>query len=989
MFPRYSDITHNSRFEKPLEYVRSFDEDLMTLKPCSQLGKKWLSCEDEVTVRCSNRNPKCQTKVRQGFNNCGLEHKGYDVRVQLPCGHEVLSVCGNGKPTPPKCPFRVHRALPCGHTILTCKSENLECRKKIQKKYSCGHLALVSCGSQSECPQLNFRSLPCGHLVHFRCGTPIPKCWKIMTTVLPCGHSVVRICGQDIPICRICGRTTRLSCGHIVAYDCRKTPPTICTQMVTKILPCKHITTYPCGQKRPECTFTAMIKKKCGHEVLFRCGEDFSSTCTQTIKELLPCHHEVTYRCGQKCPPCKTTITIQRSCGHLVPVTCGSSYLPPTPCAFKCKKMCKRGHLCMRCHKLEDGCPPCKTLVCFTFGNCQHRLEIPCFEGDKESSKFCLKVCNRPRKCNHPCALQCGQHGSGNCPPCEILMKRKRYCGHEIIAFCKVDIDLEKCSEKVNASHLSYCGHHIEIECSKEELLEEDEAVRHCVERCGFYFDPKDGGCGHHCSGTCNLCAKNLFHEQCLEGCSKVLFCGHECTSRCSSTCMPCTSRCKNWCEHGACDHMCSLPCPPCKEPCKYECPHGKCTKECGQICNKVGCREKCQKKLEKCGHSCVGFCGELCPDLCAVCDSDELLKVCYDGRLTIDTTSRFIMLADCGHCIDAESMDRLMTVAVVEGEIVTKRCPLCRDVIRRCRRYSTELTKVRNDMEKVKKLVYGDTLEIRKHQDAISKSMFTLCAYDWKKGRKRDNQSYTLLREKLLAELFQRDACGIVISFKEMPLEVFHTLSFVSKIFVQSLISRKRFMETIPGNFAQHFSTCSNLIIDFLVERPWPLTPFERKALNQEWFRITSMTELLSKLDKSESEIVQRLLLQPRGQAAFMSAFEAINHVGPYDDRAQARFATELACLETALQCQIGISDSERIDILKAFNFSTGRWFKCPNGHVYVVTECGGVTEEGVCNECGAEIGGKNHSVLPTNQLASEMDGATRPLYPTALERQ
>ena len=76
-------------------------------------------------------------------------------------------------------------------------------------------------------------------------------------------------------------------------------------------------------------------------------------------------------------------------------------------------------------------------------------------------------------------------------------------------------------------------------------------------------------------------------------------------------------------------------------------------------------------------------------------------------------------------------------------------------------------------------------------------------------------------------------------------------------------------------------------------------------------------------------------------------------------------------------------------MEIVKAFGPTTGKWFKCPNGHVYIITECGGATQEGVCNECGAAVGGSDHAVLPTNDLATEMDGAIEPLYPTALSRR
>jgi hypothetical protein len=53
------------------------------------------------------------------------------------------------------------------------------------------------------------------------------------------------------------------------------------------------------------------------------------------------------------------------------------------------------------------------------------------------------------------------------------------------------------------------------------------------------------------------------------------------------------------------------------------------------------------------------------------------------------------------------------------------------------------------------------------------------------------------------------------------------------------------------------------------------------------------------------------------------------------------------------------------------------GHWFKCPNGHIYVITECGGANQIGKCNECGALIGGTNHRLLSDNNLAPEMDGA------------
>lgn len=105
-----------------------------------------------------------------------------------------------------------------------------------------------------------------------------------------------------------------------------------------------------------------------------------------------------------------------------------------------------------------------------------------------------------------------------------------------------------------------------------------------------------------------------------------------------------------------------------------------------------------------------------------------------------------------------------------------------------------------------------------------------------------------------------------------------------------------------------------------------------------------------------------------------------------------------------------MGISEVERMEIVKAFNMKQGHWFKCPNGHLYAIGECGGATETATCNECGAAIGqllyftvhiqwihyfifcyigGSNHSLLRTNQFAPEMDGAARPAWDTVMVPQ
>ena len=50
------------------------------------------------------------------------------------------------------------------------------------------------------------------------------------------------------------------------------------------------------------------------------------------------------------------------------------------------------------------------------------------------------------------------------------------------------------------------------------------------------------------------------------------------------------------------------------------------------------------------------------------------------------------------------------------------------------------------------------------------------------------------------------------------------------------------------------------------------------------------------------------------------------------------------------------------------------GHFYKCPNGHPYVIGDCGGATEATVCPECGVQIGGTGHRLAAGNTQHQEL---------------
>jgi hypothetical protein len=100
------------------------------------------------------------------------------------------------------------------------------------------------------------------------------------------------------------------------------------------------------------------------------------------------------------------------------------------------------------------------------------------------------------------------------------------------------------------------------------------------------------------------------------------------------------------------------------------------------------------------------------------------------------------------------------------------------------------------------------------------------------------------------------------------------------------------------------------------------------------------------------------------------------------YTEEFDSKLKNALENLRKVVHSAVQITDAERKEIVHAMGYKQGHWYKCPNGHIYSIGDCGGAMEKSKCNECGAEIGGGSHRLLASNSVATEMDGATRPAW-------
>ncbi|XP_076454225.1 NFX1-type zinc finger-containing protein 1-like [Babylonia areolata] len=599
----------------------------------------------------------------------------------------------------------------------------------------------------------------------------------------------------------------------------------------------------------------------------------------------------------------------------------------------------------------EGGCmKPCKARL-----DCGHVCTRLCHPYDKDHANYtCVKKCERRLNCayGHRCQKLCHQK-CGECQ--ERVQKKMPLCGHMQWMMCsqepmdfkcqeKCDAVLEcghKCGDKCGMRHRCYekvevkllCGHKTQIQCA-------DRHSAVCAQKCDKLLK-----CGHPCVGTCAGCYGGRLHKRCTRGCTRVLVCGHECGDTCSN-CPPCDKPCENRCTHSACQKTCGKLCVPCMEPCVWRCPHYRCKKLCSEPCDRVRCTEPCPKRLA-CEHPCIGLCGEPCPKLCRVCDQDKVTEIFFGTE--DDPDARFVELEDCGHMLEVSGLDQWMTTTTDQQEdsVQLKACPLCKTPIRRHLRYGSIIKTQLHDIETIKRQMLGD--EHKREATLVTLKQTIISELD---------PYYRLLRVEMMETEDQSTLGGLVAVENAMKL-----LDETKKL-------RDKAMKKLHG---------VSLLEGIRQFEEWICTPRlvfgdqEREDAQTEVLRLRHWLALLS-----FKEVQGRYSVPEKETKLLASAVQFMKNGNLYTPKNQEVVTSLLKKLEKLVpKSGLGISTEEKDMVLKAMALSQGHWFKCPNGHIYAIGDCGGAMQESRCPECKANIGGTNHRLLQSNTLASEMDGA------------
>ncbi|XP_069608345.1 NFX1-type zinc finger-containing protein 1 [Ranitomeya imitator] len=615
--------------------------------------------------------------------------------------------------------------------------------------------------------------------------------------------------------------------------------------------------------------------------------------------------------------------------------------VPEGGCTQKCDFRLNCGHVCTRvCHPYdlehkEYQCnKDCQKVLC---GD-GHRCKRKCFE---TCGKCMEKVEKLMPRCGHRQMVPCSISVNDFC--CTVPCSQVLQCGHPCKKLCGEECE-ERCQETTRVQ--LKCGHSQEVLCWQKRDIEFGMPIK-CRQPCRITLS-----CYHTCRGTCDTCFQGRFHDSCRHPCKAILICSHECKEPCTNECPPCKMTCQNRCIHSQCKKKCGEPCAPCMEPCYWRCEHYTCSKLCSEPCDRPPCNVPCPKQL-KCGHPCIGLCGEPCPKKCRECHKDEVNEIFFGFE--DDDDARFVQLEDCGHIFETEGMDKYMNGdhnSEEQTAIKLKVCPKCQTPIRKNLRYGTIINKTLDEIEKVKKMIKG-ALDLQNE----TKNRLLKTLQEMVEIRRNFPDEYSMLKDE--------------IENVETPLRTL--LSLENKILFYKKIA-KLFTNISKVDDGERKALKNRLleIKKWLEKTRTTFTEQELSDLQCEVLRFTYLLDLLIRCKTAKAKITPTIKIEIE---ALRNVLERSKKFTEEDENFVKAKLKELK--ESLPRSGLDISESERKMIVQAMGLQRGHWFKCPNNHVYCITECGGAMQSSTCPECHEVIGGANHHLVPTNRLAPEMDGA------------
>jgi len=350
------------------------------------------------------------------------------------------------------------------------------------------------------------------------------------------------------------------------------------------------------------------------------------------------------------------------------------------------------------------------------------------------------------------------------------------------------------------------------------------------------------------------------------------------------------------------------------------------------------------------------------------------------------------VELADCQHLVHAESMDQWVDQAGNEGVVKLADCPVCKTPVRSTARYNSAVNSHLLNVEKVKAKLRGEeeaetreelVLEMRASVTTELQILGDQNDEDEKEKEKLVDLIKIIQRPENTVSIFQmrnnKEILGFVLALNRLSLILCFIIEEGKVPAKSSAVAAGIDISKMGSELYREIRIFEEKLVSHL-KSGGMFSSQQMKEANNEVSRLQHFMQLYEFCRSREKNSLQFT----SKTAQVINAMRAVvaDIWAPFTE-AQVAVWKELNAELSKSVSGLGVSDVERKEILTAMGLGRGHWYTCPNGHVYAIGDCGGATVESRCPECGERIGGTSHRLLSTNNIATQMDGATRSAYP------
>ena len=349
-------------------------------------------------------------------------------------------------------------------------------------------------------------------------------------------------------------------------------------------------------------------------------------------------------------------------------------------------------------------------------------------------------------------------------------------------------------------------------------------------------------------------------------------------------------------------------------------------------------------KKLKDCGHLCLGLCGETCPPVCHKCDTvkEKVHKIYSDEKCHEESAGhRYIILEDCQHVFSVQSLDRWMECGQHQA-VEWKCCPLdsCKTPVMSTLRYANTAKQILRDMNKLKtreayfldshlrqqmtlKLSQIDTEELKKNGLNITPI--------------KDNDKDITVQKRYVFALSAVNALQVQKDV-EMMISLANVYNISDTENLKLLLSQAKDFISWMRHQQRLSKLTDQMILDTTAES-------RRLTLLKKYYEVKHTLGYLPIIFIGNHENDDEKLLN--------KVLESENLASEFSGPEQQSMIEALRSVIDALWRRISLTRKEEDKIACMTGAKPGLWYRCPQGHYYIVSECNGDSQVGRCPDC------------------------------------